>query len=50
LDAIVVNLTDAGQEAELGSGSLYIIIQWKLSKNQRKGGVIDGEAELLTTA
>ena len=33
LDAIVVNLTDAGQEAELGSGSLYITIQRKLSKN-----------------
>ena len=33
LDAIVVNLTDAGQEAELGSGSLYITIQRKLGKN-----------------
>ena len=33
LDAIVVNLTDARQEAELGSGSLYITIQRKLSKN-----------------
>ena len=33
LDAVVVNLTDDGQEAELGSGSLYITIQRKLSKN-----------------
>ena len=33
LEAIVVNLTDAGQQAELGSGSLYITIQWKLGKN-----------------
>ena len=33
LDAIVVNLTDAGQQAELGSGSLYTTIQRKLSKN-----------------
>ena len=33
LDAIVINLTDAGQQAELGSGSLYITIQRKLGKN-----------------
>ena len=33
LDAIVVSLTDAGQEEELGSGSLYITIQRTLGKN-----------------
>ena len=33
LDAIVVNLTDANQEAELGSGSLYITLQRKFNKN-----------------
>ena len=33
LDAIVVNLTAAGQEVELGSSSLYITIQRKLGKN-----------------
>ena len=66
LDAIVVNLTDAGQQAELGSGSLYITIQQKLGKiakykqwlsdNYRDGNVqtlrefIDRESEFLTTA
>ena len=33
LDAVVVNLTDANQEAELGSGSLYITSQRKFNKN-----------------
>ena len=33
LDAVVVNLTDANQEAELGSGSLYISLQRKFNKN-----------------
>ena len=33
LDAEVVNLTDANQEAELGSGSLYITLQHKFNKN-----------------
>ena len=33
LDAVVVNLTDANQEAELGSGSLYITLQRKFNKN-----------------
>ena len=32
LDVIVVNLTDANQEAELGSGSLYITLQRKFNK------------------
>lgn len=32
LDAVVVNLTDANQEAELGSGSLYISLQRKFNK------------------
>ena len=33
LDAAVVNLTDANQEVELGSGSLYITLQRKFNKN-----------------
>ena len=33
LDAVVVNLTDANQEAELGSGSLYITLQRKFNTN-----------------
>ena len=33
LDAIVVNLKDAGQEAELGSGFLYITLQRKFNRN-----------------
>ena len=33
LDVVVVNLKDAGLEAELGSGSLYITIMKKLNKN-----------------
>ena len=33
LDAVVVNLTDAGQEAELGNGSLYITLQRKFNRN-----------------
>ena len=33
LDAVVVNLTDANQEAELGSGSLYITLQRKFNKS-----------------
>ena len=33
LDALVVNLTDAKQEAELGNGSLYITLQGKFNKN-----------------
>ena len=33
LDAVVVNLTDASQETELGSGSLYITLQRKFNKN-----------------
>ena len=33
LDVIVVNLTDARQEEELESGSPYITLQRKLSKN-----------------
>ena len=33
LDALVVNLTDAKQEAELGNGSLYITLQRKFNKN-----------------
>ena len=33
LDVIVVNLKDAGQDAELGSGSLYITLLRKLNKN-----------------
>ena len=33
LDAVVVNLTDANQEAELGSGSLNITLQRKFNKN-----------------
>ena len=33
LDALVVNLTDAKQEAELGHGSLYITLQPKFNKN-----------------
>ena len=33
LDALVVNLTDAKQEAELGSRSLYITLQCKFNKN-----------------
>ena len=32
LDVIVVNLTDANQEAELGSGSFYITLQRKFNK------------------
>ena len=32
LEALVVNLTDANQEAELGSGSLYISLQRKFNK------------------
>ena len=33
LDAAVVNLTDANQEVELGSGSLNITLQRKFKKN-----------------
>ena len=33
LDALVANLTDAKQEAELGNGSLYITLQRKFNKN-----------------
>ena len=33
LDALVVNLTNAKQEAELGNGSLYITLQSKFNKN-----------------
>ena len=33
LDTLVVNLTDAKQEAELGKGSLYITLQRKFNKN-----------------
>ena len=33
LDALVVNLTDTKQEAELGNGSLYITLQRKFNKN-----------------
>ena len=33
LDAVVVNLTDANQEEELGSGSLYITLKCKFNKN-----------------
>lgn len=33
LDAIAVNLKDAGQEAELGNGSLYITLQRKFNRN-----------------
>ena len=33
LNAIVVNLTDTGQEAELGNGSLYITLQRKFNRN-----------------
>ena len=33
LDALVVNLTNAKQEAELGNGSLYITLQRKFNKN-----------------
>lgn len=32
LDVLVVNLVDAGQDSELGSGSLYIAVQKKLSE------------------
>ena len=33
LDELVVNLTDAKQEAELGSGSFYITLQRKFNNN-----------------
>lgn len=33
LDVVVVNLKDAGQDSELGSGSLYITIMKKLNKS-----------------
>ena len=33
LDALVVNLTDAKQDAELGNGSLYITLQRKFNRN-----------------
>ena len=49
LDAIVVNLTDAGQEVELGSGSLYITIQRKLGKNLLPS-INNGSVTIIVTA
>ena len=52
LEALVVNLTDANQEAELGSGSLYISLQRKFNKSllaKYKQWIFDsGKSESVT--